>query len=56
MLDKNKIGEYDYNFLKLSLFLEEVFEKCDNEKEINWMNKNIQSLSATIANERKEEI
>lgn len=56
MLSRNENGKLVLKSLDLQIFLGDLFEKCENEHEIEWLQNQITECTECIAEERKEEL
>jgi hypothetical protein len=56
MLSRSEKGRLILNSLDLQIFLGDLFEKCEDEHEIRWLQDEITGVTDCIADERREEL
>jgi hypothetical protein len=56
MLKRNEKGKLLLKSLDLDIFIGDLFAKCDTEKEIEWLQEQLQSCTECRAEERIEEL
>lgn len=56
MLERTEKGKLKLNSLNLQIFLGDLFEKCEDEHEIEWLQNQIIECTECIADERREEL
>lgn len=56
MLKRNEENKLQFDALGMQIFIGELFEKCNSEHEVNWMEENIQNIVEMIAEERLDEL
>ena len=55
MLDRREDGKLRLNSLDLQIFLGDIFVKCKNEHEVEWLQEQVSSCVEGIAEERLNE-
>ena len=56
MLSRNEKGNLKLKSLDLEIFFGELYEKCNSESEIDWLQEQLISMIECAAEERKEEL
>ena len=56
MLNRNKKGKLVLKSLDLEIFIGELYEKCKTEKEVNWLEEQLQPMIKCLAEERINEL
>ena len=56
MIDRTEKGNLKLKSLDLEIFFGELYEKCNKESEIDWLQEQLTSMVECAAEERKEEI
>jgi len=56
MIKRTEKGKLSLSMLDLQIFFGELFECCNNEKEVEWLQEQLVGCAENIAAERIEEI
>lgn len=56
MLERTENGKLKMNTLDLDIFYSGLFEKCNNERELDWLQEQLQGCLENKADERREEL
>jgi hypothetical protein len=56
MLTRKENGKLGFNDLDAQILFSDLFELCNTEKEIDWVEENLKSYVEYMAEERRDEI
>lgn len=56
MVERNEKGRLQLRSLDMQIFMGDLFEKCENEHEIDWLEDQLTEYAACLADERRDEI
>ncbi|MBS5822422.1 MAG: hypothetical protein KID00_00945 [Clostridium argentinense] len=56
MLNRNEKGKLEFKSLDMQIFISDLFAECKTEKEINWVEEQLQAIVECSAEERLEEL
>jgi hypothetical protein len=56
MLARKENGKLSLKSLELEIFLGDLYEQCETEKEVEWLERQLQTCVECIAQERISEI
>jgi|GEM_PF-4447510 len=55
MLSRKKDGKLFLDTLEFDIYLDNMFDKCENNKEIDWLSEQLIGSVEKITNERQED-
>jgi hypothetical protein len=56
MLSRNENGKLKFKSLDFEIFIGDLYAECNTEKEIEWLQEQLQPIIEGLAEERLEEI
>lgn len=56
MLNRNAKGKLEFKSLDMQIFIGDLYAECKTEKEINWVEEQLQAIVECSAEERLEEL
>ncbi|MPM84216.1 hypothetical protein SDC9_131287 [bioreactor metagenome] len=56
MLDRNENGKLRFKSLDMQILIGDLFAECKTEKEVNWLEEQLQPIVECSAEERRNEL